>query len=1370
MKKLLLIVAILLGGVSNSFASHVMGADITYTCLGGNVYQVTLTLYRDCSGAGIGTTSQNVNFTSSCGTQTVALPWVSTTEVSQLCPTAVSECNGGTQPGTEQYIFTGQVTLTPCVDWIMSWSLCCRNAAITNLVTPSSRSLYVQTTMNSILASCNNSPQFFQVPTPYLCANNLAIYNHAAADIDGDSLYYSFNTPLTTPGPPGTPIPFTAGYTLLQPLLTTAGMNLDQLTGEMCFTPSTNQVSVISVLIQEYRNGVLIGTQIREMQVVVTGCTNQNPTSGASASCGGAGGMTITSQGPSVTQIDSNSILMCPGDLVCFEVIFSDPDGDNITVTTNLATAIPNATWTIVNNGTPNPIGTFCWTPTPLDSGLNVFAIILVDDACPVTGTQTFTFDITVYDQPYAGPDQIICGNQSAQLNASGGGGFTWTVISGDPIVLGTNFSCNPCSNPLASPAVTTTYLLTSTLTSSCINVDTVTIKVVTDFTLITTQNDTGICLGETIDFTVTTSPPGNYNYSWIPPGIMTNPNGALTTGLFNTSGTNMIIVEVDTNGGCVKSDTLYVNVSTSVVPNITILTPDTTLVCITTLQIDLDLGGGIPTSCGPSPTNTCSSAATQTNVGVATGANSTTSWPAPYGNWYRNARHQFLYTAAELNAMGIIGGKITEIAWEITQINGTTTYNSYQMKMGCTSTASLSTWETGLTQVLNPVNINVAVGINVHVLDVAYEWDGVSNLVIEICYDNLAVTYTQNSITPWTTTTFTSSIYYRSDSQPACPITTTTGTSTNRPVTRFTWCPTAPDPNMYWYDWTPGTTLNDSTIQNPIATPNGATQYIITVTDTLGGCVDSDTINVYVGCCLTQVITSTDVTCGGGNDGQIIVSVTGANPNFIIAFYDSLGTTLIQSTPNVLMDSLNNIVAGTYIINITDMTGCTTIDTVVITEPLPLIITSITSDTTVCINSTSTIFATFTGGTPVVTANWDNGLVGNGPHIITPTGNTIYTVTVVDAIGCTVSDSIWVLLFDVISPAIITSNAILKDSICPGDSVVLTTLSPTGGSGVGYNYSWYNGNNVLVDTGLTTTVFPAYSGEIFSVVVGDDCTTPLQTVTLPIYWAPVLQPSYTTDTTNGCFPIAINLTNTTPNSYLIAQSNWDFGDGTNVNFNNPTILHNYNSPGCYDVTLTITSIYGCVTDTIMPNMQICAYPYPRADFSINPQPADYLNTEITFTNESYNSLVNDWIFSFGTPATSTETNPVVIFPPDVPGVYPTQLIVTNQFGCKDSITMDVIIDGIYLFYVPNAFTPDGDGVNEIFRPYGEGIDFSQYTMEIFDRWGELVFSTDNAERGWDGTYKGKTLSVGTYVWKIIAKEKYTSIIHDNYGHVNLIR
>ncbi|MDG1477375.1 MAG: hypothetical protein P8Q14_09530, partial [Vicingaceae bacterium] len=578
MKRLLLLISVIFLGFTNSYATHLMGAEITYTHVSGNDYEVTLIIYRDCSGAGLSTNSANVTFESAtCGLNfNMPLPYVATNDVSQVCPGQTTTCNGGTVPGTEQFIYRDIVSLPPCSDWIMHWNSGNRNPAITNLVNPNGANIYVQNTLNNIIGTNNNSPQYFNLPTPYLCANNLAIYSHAASDPDGDSLYYSLNNPLTTPGPPGTNIAFTGGYSLAQPMITAAGMNLNQQTGEMCFTPTQAQVSVVSILIEEYRNGVLIGSQIREMQVVVTGCTNQNPTSGVTATCGGAGGLTNIVGGPSVDSLDQNSVRMCPNDNVCFDVIFSDPDGDNIDVATNIAVSIPTATFTIVNNNTPNPIATFCWTPTALDSGLNVFAVILTDDACPISGTQTFTYDITVFDEPYAGEDDTICGPQSAQLNATGGATYTWFYDgTTTQVPVGPEFSCNPCFNPLATPLVTTSYYVVSSLTAACENTDTVTVNVVADFTP-DALGDTTLCdyLNRPLDVVITAGAPGAYTYLWNNAATLNNVN--TQTPVASPTESTWYTVEVTSPLGCRKSDSALVQVVPP--PNVQINPGDSTI------------------------------------------------------------------------------------------------------------------------------------------------------------------------------------------------------------------------------------------------------------------------------------------------------------------------------------------------------------------------------------------------------------------------------------------------------------------------------------------------------------------------------------------------------------------------------------------------------------------------------------------------------------------------------------------------------------------------------------------------------------------------------------------------------------------------
>jgi gliding motility-associated-like protein len=117
------------------------------------------------------------------------------------------------------------------------------------------------------------------------------------------------------------------------------------------------------------------------------------------------------------------------------------------------------------------------------------------------------------------------------------------------------------------------------------------------------------------------------------------------------------------------------------------------------------------------------------------------------------------------------------------------------------------------------------------------------------------------------------------------------------------------------------------------------------------------------------------------------------------------------------------------------------------------------------------------------------------------------------------------------------------------------------------------------------------------------------------------------------------------------------------------------------------------------------------------------------------------------------------------------QLTVTNSVGCQDStLGRFVKIDGIYLLYIPNAFTPNGDGINEEFKPIGDAVDAEDYTFSIYNRLGELIFQTNNLNNGWNGTYKGKDLPNGVYVWKIRAKEKYSTIIHKDWGNVTLTK
>ncbi|MFB0925812.1 MAG: hypothetical protein QMB65_11130, partial [Vicingaceae bacterium] len=410
-----------------------------------------------------------------------------------------------------------------------------------------------------------------------------------------------------------------------------------------------------------------------------------------------------------------------------------------------------------------------------------------------------------------------------------------------------TDLSATNISNPILSNATTTTnYVVTITDSASGCAIDrNQTITVVPSYILNSTQNDTNICLGQSVSFTTTPTPSGTYNYSWSPANIMDDATIANPTATFMTPGTNIIIVEVDNGGGCIKSDTMYVNVSFGFAPNIT-MTPDTIISCgADSAQLNIDLGGGIPGVCGISATNACSGATSQTVAGTGS---TNLGAPSPYYGFFEDNRVQMIYEASELNALGFIGGKITEISFDIATKASSAPYENFNIKMGCTAIASFAgatQFEPGLVQVFNAVSYTSAAGLNTHILDNAYEWDGVSNLIVEVCFDNNAWTSTDN--VTQTATTVPLTLAQWTDGASGCTLNNPIA-YTERPNITLTQCPTTPDPNIYSYVWSPTAGLSDSTIKNPLASPLTPTTYYVTVTDTLGGCFDTDSVYVSAG------------------------------------------------------------------------------------------------------------------------------------------------------------------------------------------------------------------------------------------------------------------------------------------------------------------------------------------------------------------------------------------------------------------------------------------------------------------------------------------------------------------------------------------
>ncbi len=199
------------------------------------------------------------------------------------------------------------------------------------------------------------------------------------------------------------------------------------------------------------------------------------------------------------------------------------------------------------------------------------------------------------------------------------------------------------------------------------------------------------------------------------------------------------------------------------------------------------------------------------------------------------------------------------------------------------------------------------------------------------------------------------------------------------------------------------------------------------------------------------------------------------------------------------------------------------------------------------------------------------------------------------------------------------------------------------------------------------------------------------------------------------------------------------------------------NASGTY--SLNVTDSFGC---TFSDTITITLNDAPIAGFNANPQPATIDDTEITFTSTSTSTpLSYTWSFENGTPEASSAQNPVVTFPP-IPGSYAISLLVENANGCVDSLSTFIIIESNGTITMPNVFTPNGDGDNDVFVPFETFP--GNWQLTIFNRWGAEIFATKNASQGWSGT----DASEGTYYWILQPLEGQQG--ESKSGYLTLVR
>lgn len=550
-----------------------------------------------------------------------------------------------------------------------------------------------------------------------------------------------------------------------------------------------------------------------------------------------------------------------------------------------------------------------------------------------------------------------------------------------------------------------------------------------------------------------------------------------------------------------------------------------------------------------------------------------------------------------------------------------------------------------------------------------------------------------------------------------------------------------------YTYDWT---TLGNATTQTVTGVPAGT--HTVLMTDG-NGC--TSLANVTIGDTPTNFTgTTTVVSCPGGNDGTATAEMLPALGNITYLWDDPLAQTTATAV---------GLVAGQYSCTVTSDIGCQDVVVVDVAE-IPGMIATIVNQVDPTCNSGSNgiIDIDVTQGTPNYTYVWDNSMSTTNIATDLAVGN--HTINITDANGCMVT-----VTATLTEPAPLQIVSLTPDTqICPEDDIMLTAVAQ--GGSTTYEYTWYENNVLLPVTGATVTVDPDVTNTQYCVVLSETCGSPTDQKCMNITFPTPIQPSLIPDEIEKCMPGRFEFTNTSINTAEIASSYLEFGEGgAAIEIGADSSNYTYNQVGIFDVTLTTTSIYGCVYSDTMFNL-VEVKPNPVADFTFSSNPATVFETTIHMQDRSSSDVIDwQWFSPNSNPSTSFITDPTFYFPEEV-GSYPVTLIVETERGCVDTTTLYAHVIQDILFFAPNTFTPDGDEHNQSWKVSTLGIDVYDFDLFIFNRWGELIWENHDPSVGWDGTYNGKPVQSGVYTWRSTVKDLYKDDKKEFNGYINLMR
>ena len=595
-------------------------------------------------------------------------------------------------------------------------------------------------------------------------------------------------------------------------------------------------------------------------------------------------------------------------------------------------------------------------------------------------------------------------------------------------------------------------------------------------------------------------------------------------------------------------------------------------------------------------------------------------------------------------------------------------------------------------------------------------------------------------------------------------------------------------------YNWDFGDTQT-STLYSPSHTystgGNVNATYIVTLTATsLHNCIDNavKTVSVFAvptasftsnTVCLGSSTSLTDASNGNGNnvnayawdflnDGT--VDVTGVpTPNYTFPNFGNNNVSYTVSTspaPGLVCSNTTNTI--TVFVNPNPVPDFTFVNNCINAQPN----TFNASSSTIAIGTNTAYVWAFGNGISVPSAASTSSVTYAAPGVYN------VTLTVTSDKGCQKNVVKQVEVYAKPNMAIGNSPA------CDQQAMTFTAIAMPG-SGTIANWYWDLNNSIFSIEANGQNINNTFTGPGAHTIglVTETNHGCRDTIYKSIYVNYIPVAVFSADTLSGCPApkFCVTFTDASPAIALpaqIAQWHWTLGDGTSfTNSTNLPVNHCYvnnssNQVATFDVDLVVISDSGCVSPVNHKASYITVYPTPIAKYIALPNPVSIIEPLVYFTNQSQDYTKFWWTFVGTGPykVDSVNVNPTHLYDSETAQIYFSNLIVMNQYGCTDTAYVPVEVQPEFTFYIPNAFTPtNDDGINDYFTGAGIGID--KYEMWIFDRWGAMIYYTDDIKKGWDGRVQGKTAEgkQDVYTWKV----KLTDVLgkkHEYIGHVTLLK